>query len=181
MPRRTEIAPYLTLAELERRYRRAKDPVERSRWHILWLLARGHRQTEVSEVTGYSRRWICELVKRYNREGTGSLADRRHSNPGAPSLLSPEQQHELRKALRGPAPGGGEWDSRAVAAWISARTGRNVDIKRGWHYLRRLGTARRHRPLRDPPAPGDTGAKASAPYDLPSPRTVARRYRSASE
>jgi hypothetical protein len=31
-----------------------KDPVERSRWHFLWLLARGLTATVMASITGYS-------------------------------------------------------------------------------------------------------------------------------
>jgi hypothetical protein len=41
MARRIALEPHLTIEELEGRYRSTKDPVERSRWHFLWLLARG--------------------------------------------------------------------------------------------------------------------------------------------
>jgi hypothetical protein len=40
---------------LEDRYRRAKDPVLRSHYQILWLIGLGKSTTQVMEVTGYSR------------------------------------------------------------------------------------------------------------------------------
>jgi hypothetical protein len=40
MPRRIRLYPYLTEHELHERYRQTHDPVERSRWQFLWLLAR---------------------------------------------------------------------------------------------------------------------------------------------
>lgn len=53
--------------ELEIRYRQAKDPIERSHYQIIWLLATGRPTEEVADVTGYSRNWIYELVWGYNR------------------------------------------------------------------------------------------------------------------
>jgi hypothetical protein len=41
--------------ELENRYRKARDPVLRSHYQILWLIGEGKSTTEVMEVTGYSR------------------------------------------------------------------------------------------------------------------------------
>jgi hypothetical protein len=41
MPRRIALEPHCTQDELEARHRPARDPVERSRWRFLWLLARG--------------------------------------------------------------------------------------------------------------------------------------------
>jgi hypothetical protein len=34
MARRISLAPYLTIEEIEGRYRSTTDPVERSRWHF---------------------------------------------------------------------------------------------------------------------------------------------------
>jgi hypothetical protein len=42
------IYPYLSAHDLHRRYRHARDPVERSRWQFLWLLARGETAASVS-------------------------------------------------------------------------------------------------------------------------------------
>jgi hypothetical protein len=54
MARRISLAPHLTSEDLEGRYRSTPDPVERSRWHFLWLLARGLTATLVARITGYS-------------------------------------------------------------------------------------------------------------------------------
>src|SRR5215469_10865590 len=53
MPRRISLKPHLTDNELHDRYRRAADPVKRSHWHFLWLLAGGMTATTVAAVTGY--------------------------------------------------------------------------------------------------------------------------------
>ncbi len=41
MPKRLELSPHASTQELERRYRKAKDPVERSHHQIVWLLSGG--------------------------------------------------------------------------------------------------------------------------------------------
>ena len=92
MPRRIQIAPHLSVDELEQRYRQAQDGVESRHYQIIWLLAQGKRTEEVAEVTGYSRSWIYELVWGYNRMGADSLGDKRHQNPGATPLLDDCQQ-----------------------------------------------------------------------------------------
>jgi transposase len=140
------IAPHLTIAELERRYRQARDPVARSQWQILWLLASGMGTAEVARVTSYSVRWVQEIARRY-RAGPSAIGDRRHGNPGAVPLLDAAQQEQLRQALGGPAPDGGLWTSRQVATWMSQTVGRPVSVQRGWEWLRRLGfTPQRPRP-----------------------------------
>jgi len=44
----------------------------------------------------------------------------------------------LRAALLGPAPQNDVWNSRTVAAWLSARAGRRVSAHAALHYLRLL-------------------------------------------
>lgn len=147
MARPLIVPPHLPAAELERRYRRARDPVARSHWQIVWLLAGGAPTAEVARVTGYSVNWVREVARRYREAGPAGRGDRRHANPGAAPLLDPAQQEELRAALAGPAPDGGLWTCRKVADWIGERRGRPAAEARGWGWRRRLGfTPQRPRP-----------------------------------
>ena len=81
MPKRIIITPHLSIEELEQFYRQAKEPIERSHYQIIWLLAQGKTTKEVAAVTGYSRSWIYELVWGYNGLGPKTLGDGRHNNP----------------------------------------------------------------------------------------------------
>jgi len=138
---------HLTRKELEQRYRRAKDPVARSHWQIVWLLAGGASTAAVARSTSYSVNWVREIARRYREEGPSGIGDRRHGNPGAAPLLDDAQHAALRAALGGPAPDGGIWTSRHVARWIAGAIGRPVDPARGWEWMRRLGfTPQRPRP-----------------------------------
>jgi hypothetical protein len=67
MPKRISIAIHLSLEELEKRYRQAKDGVESRQYQIIWLIAQGKKTQEVEEITGDSRTWMYALVKRYAR------------------------------------------------------------------------------------------------------------------
>ncbi len=140
MARRIHLEPHLSTAELEQRYRQAKEGIVRGWWQILWLLSRGQTATEIAESTGYSRYWIGQLAKRYNAQGPAGMCDRRHTDSRrAPLALSAEQVEELRQALQGPAPHGARWSGRVVAEWISEKLGRPVRYQLGWDYLIRLG------------------------------------------
>ena len=140
------IAPHLRVEEREQRYRRADDPLARSQWQMVWLLASGLPTGQVARVTGYSVRWVQEIARRY-RAGPQAIGDRRHGNPGASPLLDAAQQEQLRQALAGPAPDDGIWSCRSVAAWMSQTLGRPVSAQRGWEWMRRLGfTPQRPRP-----------------------------------
>jgi transposase len=132
------MASHLELAELEQRYRQATDPVARSQWQIIWLLAQGQSTKEVVQATGYSATWIGTIAKRYNLDGPEAVGDRRHANPGAASLLSDAHLAELDAALQQPAPDGGLWTGPKVAQWMSHTLGRNVHPQRGWEALQRL-------------------------------------------
>ena len=145
MPKTIKLEPHLSSEELERRYRKAKDPVLRSHYQIVWLISEGKTTRQVMEVTGYSRGWIQQLARRYNALGAEALGDRRHHNPGAKerALLTADQQQELKEALLKPPPDGGMWNSPKVGEWIERRTGKVLTQKkqRGWEYMRKLGNS----------------------------------------
>ena len=128
---------------MEHRYRKAKDPVERSHRQIVWLLGEGKTTGEVCEVTGYSLGWVRQIARRYNERGVEGLGDRRHANPGARerALLDEEGQAELREALLEESPpGGGIWSGPKVALWIAQRNGlEKVHVQRGFEYLSKVG------------------------------------------
>src|SRR3712207_9215999 len=132
MPKTIKLELHLSSEELERRYRKAKDPVLRSHYQIVWLISEGKTTRQVMEVTGYSRGWIQRLARRYNALGSEALGDRRHHNPGAKerALLSVEQQQELKEALKKPPPDGGMWNSPKVGEWIDRKTGKALKIGR---------------------------------------------------
>ena len=96
------MSPHATKEVLEHRYRKARDPVERSHCQIVWLLSEGRRTEEVSEVTGYSPGWVRQIARRYNERGVDALGDRRHQNPGAKerALLDEAGEEELVELCR---------------------------------------------------------------------------------
>jgi transposase len=142
MARYIKLTTNLSVGELEQRYRRASEGLERSHWQIIWLLAQGHPAYVVARMTGYSAYWIGQLARRFNDEGAEALVNHRHhSRPNPQALLTDSNGglDALRTALAGPAPNGDVWNSRTVAAWLSARAGRRVSPQTAWSYLRRLG------------------------------------------
>ena len=94
------VKAHLSIEAIETRYRKAKDPVERSHWHIIWLLTQGKTTTEIALVTGYCPTWIRTLAHRYNDAGPQGLGDRRHSKP---SSNRPSMSRQPMAAC-GPAP-----------------------------------------------------------------------------
>jgi transposase len=172
MPKRIIIEPHLTLEELETRYRRAKDSVERSHYQIIWLLAQGRPSEEVASITGYSRSWIYELVWGYNRVGPETLGDKRHDLPGAEPLLNEEQQNLLHEAVQSPPKEGGRWNGTKVANWMSQQLGRPINRQRGWEYLKLI----RYR-MQAPPAKQDFSSKSKRPMAQSDRRATGSRLR----
>jgi transposase len=139
MPKYVQVAAHLTSDELEQQYRQAVDPVERSHFQIIWLLACGKRAREVAEVTGYCANWIRILARRYNQEGPTALADQRQHNSGASPLLSGTHRQQLQRLLEQAPPDGGLWTGPKIARWMGERLGRTIHPQRGWEYLKRMG------------------------------------------
>src|SRR3954465_10829259 len=133
------LAAHLSPAELGQRYRAARSPVERSHLQIVWLLSRGRGEREVARATGYGRRRVAEIARRYDEGGPDGLGDRRRGNAGARPLLGAEDEAALRVALAAPPSDGGLWTGPKVARWMAARLGREVWPQRGWDCLRKLG------------------------------------------
>ena len=139
MPKRISLVEHLSVLELEKLYRQAKDARSSRHYQIIWLLAQGKKTEEVEEITCYSRTRIYTLVKRYNQLGIEGLGDRRQGNPGAKPLVSDIDQAQLWQALQERAPDGGLWNGRKVADWLTEVTGTKISRQRGWEILRKMG------------------------------------------
>lgn len=109
MAKRVTVTTEVTTEELHERSRHAANPIERTHWHILWLLKEGHTSDERASMLGYTARWIRPIVGRSNRAGEQAILDQRLTLPGAPCLLPIEQQKELDQALDQPPADGGLW------------------------------------------------------------------------
>ena len=138
MARRIRISDHLSVKELGDRYRRSKDVVERGHYQTIWLLAQGRATEEVALVTGYSRDWVYKLIRRYNEVRPSAIGDKRHHNPGAPTLLDDIQQAQLLQALAETPFDGDLWDGPKVAQWMSDLLGHRVHPQRGWEYLKAM-------------------------------------------
>ena len=73
-----QVSDHLGVAELQARWRESKDATPARHYHVIRLLApgggaEGRSCAEVAGLTGFVRRWVEELVARYNRFGPSSL------------------------------------------------------------------------------------------------------------
>jgi transposase len=76
----TTIAEHLSVEALRERYVSSVGARAARHFQTIWLLAKGHSVGEVAELTAFGRRWIEQLVARYNAQGPESLGDRRRHN-----------------------------------------------------------------------------------------------------
>src|SRR4028119_1780269 len=95
------IVGHLSIAELEARYRAARDVTEARHFQAIWLLAQGRTVLEVSEVLAFVPRWVTQLAARCNASGPEALGDRRRRNGRAASLRTAAGRAARAKRGRG--------------------------------------------------------------------------------
>jgi transposase len=131
---------HLKVEELEERYVGCQNATASWHFQVVWLLARGHTISQVSETTAYGERWIEQLLARYNAGGAEALGDLRRRNGASATILKPDLLAKLGDRLREPPPDGGLWSSRKVAAWMASELGlTSVAPQRGWEALKAIG------------------------------------------
>jgi transposase len=102
------------------------------------MLQRGKSRAEVREETAYSEVSMVEVVKRYNAEGLAGLKDKRHDNPGAPTLLSDQQLLHLAQVVRKDYAKGVLWNGQKVLTWLKEEYGLDVYPQRAFEYLSQI-------------------------------------------
>ncbi|MFN4232047.1 helix-turn-helix domain-containing protein, partial [Thermus sp.] len=63
------VADHLTLPELWQRVKKAKDPIERTRFLAIYHAKRGLTAKEIARITLNTPRWVQATVRRYNLLG----------------------------------------------------------------------------------------------------------------
>ena len=137
----TTIAGHLSVEALRDRYVSSADVMEARHFQTIWLLAKGHSVGDVAEMTSFGRRWIEQLVVRYNAEGPDSLGDMRRRNGARGARSEARSSREAAGSLEGAARRrrpvderqGRSASSRANWAWTE------VAVQRGWEALKACG------------------------------------------
>src|SRR3712207_6548474 len=134
------IVGHLSVAELEARYRAARDVTAARHYQAIWLLAQGRTVPEVAEILAFVPRWVTQLAARYNASGPAALGDRRRRNGKVASLLTPDLLAALAERVTAPPKDGGVWSGPKVAGWMARQLGlAKVHPQRGWETLERIG------------------------------------------
>jgi len=139
--KRLPVVRHLSAARAEAQYRACKHPVEKVRWHAIWLLLRTdpvRTPAQVADLVGLSVITTRDVLKRWNESGPDGLTDGRKGN-GSASKLDDARRAQLLAALKKRPPDGGLWSGPKVARYV--RTTWNVEIapQTGWKWLIDLG------------------------------------------
>ena len=130
-----------TVNQIWAKYRACRHPVEKARWHAVWLLARTdvpRTAAQVADVVGLSSVTVRDVLHRWNDHGPGGLGDRRAGNGACPKL-TPRRRTALYAALQKRPPDGGLWTGPKVARYVRDRWQVTVRPETGWRWLVDLG------------------------------------------
>jgi transposase len=139
--RRLPVIRHRSARQAWAKYRACRHPVEKTRWHLVWLLLRADEPrtpAQAAAVVGVSVITARTVLKRWNADGPAGLADRRAGNRGRPRLTD-EQRHALFAALKKRPPDGGLWTGPKVAGYVRDRWAVRVGPQTGWRWLVALG------------------------------------------
>jgi transposase len=138
---RLPVVRHRTARQAWAKYRACRHPVEKTRWHLVWLLLRAddpRTPAQAAAVVGVSVITARAVLRRWNADGPGGLADRRASNRGRPRLTD-DQRAALFAALKTRPPDGGLWTGPKVAEYVRDRWRVRVAPQTGWRWLVALG------------------------------------------
>jgi transposase len=138
---RLPVVRHRTARQAWAKYRSCRHPIEKTRWHLIWLLLRADEPrtpAQAAAVVGVSVITARAVLHRWNASGPAGLTDRRAGNRGRPALTA-GQRAELFAALKGRPPDGGLWSGPKVAAYVRDRWGVTVWPQTGWRWLVDLG------------------------------------------
>ena len=161
---RLPIVLHLPPEQIYRRYRACRTGVEKTHWHLIWLLTRAEQPltpAQAAAQVGLTGVWARAVLKRWNADGPAGLADRRAVTNGGRGKLTTDQRIDLWAALQQPPPDGGLWTGpkvRATPATASASRSSSRPAGSGcagWVSRRRCrGLATRRRRPRPSSRPG---------------------------
>ena len=139
--KRLPVARHLSADQARERYRACRHPIEKTRWHAVWLLLRTDEPrapAQVAELVGLSVITTRDVLKRWNERGPDGLTDGRKNN-GSESKLDADRRAQLLAALKKRPPDGGLWSGPKVAAFVRAKWNVGICPQTGWKWLVDLG------------------------------------------
>jgi transposase len=139
--KRLPVERHLSADQARAGYLACARPVEKVRWHAVWLLLRQDEPrtpAQAASVVGLSVITVRDVLHRWNARGPEGLTDGRRGN-GAKPLLDGRRRAALLAAVKKRHPDGGLWTGPKVARYVRDRWGVEVCPQTGWQWLRDLG------------------------------------------
>ncbi len=130
-----------TQGQIQAEYRACRHPVEKIRWHAIWLLSRTDQprtSDQVGNVVGLAGVTVRAVLHRWNEDGPDGLADQRQDN-GAEPKLTARRRDALYAALQNRPLDGGLWTGPKVARYVRQRWQIAICSETGWRWLVGLG------------------------------------------
>ena len=120
-------------------YRSSTCAVERRRAQFFALLAEGRSEDDVLNITKYAVSTARGLIQRYHALGLVGLSDGRAQNPGAPTVLTADEQQRLATQLREDFEKNIVWDGQKMQQWIQVEFGKEVYLARAYEFMHTAG------------------------------------------
>lgn len=130
-----------TQNQIRAQYRACRHPVEKTRWHAIWLLSRADQprtSDQVGNLVGLSGVTVRAVLHRWNESGPDGLVDLRNTN-GAKSTSTTRPRAALDAAVQKRAPDGGLWTGPKVARYVRTRWQITVSPETGGRWRVELG------------------------------------------
>jgi len=105
---------------------------------VIWWLTDRRKLEEVLELSAYAPKTLVELIKRYNQQGLEGLKDLRHSNPGAPALLSDAEMLLLAQNVRKDYQKERMWNGKKVVSWVKQVLGKEIQEQQAYEFLAQI-------------------------------------------
>ncbi|WP_424952483.1 winged helix-turn-helix domain-containing protein [Deinococcus sp.] len=91
------------------------------------------------EITRYSYQGADKVMDAYVAQGLEGIKDQRHSNRGAPTLLSDADLLLLAQSIRADVAQGGVWNGNRVQAWVKTTLQKDLYLGRCYEFLEAVG------------------------------------------
>lgn len=134
-----------TVNQIVHKYRSCRHPIEKVRWHAIWLLARTdvvRPPAQVADIVGLSDVTVRAVLHRWNASGPAGLTDGRKANGATPKLTA-RRRDALAAAVRKRPPDGGLWAGPKVVRYARDRWSVSIEAVTAWRWLQKLGFALR--------------------------------------
>lgn len=142
-----ELKLHHTKDELEQLYKKAKNPIERTRLHFLSIIrSKNSKSTQlaISIKTAMKRVWMSltwsqDTIRRYNKLWLDWIIDARKNNK-RPKIIETLEQEKLKEQINTwTSPDWWLWTWPKVALYLWEILDKKVSAVTGWKYLVSLG------------------------------------------